>query len=97
MNTSDLVVQLARRLNISQRRARQLLLRYITLLTENLANGRRIVLQGFGSFEIRDIAPREVYLPSSGEKVLIPGRRQVSFHPAKGLKEDVKTWSPPDE
>ena len=92
MNTGELVKELAKRRKISQREARWLLQRYIASITDHLAHGRRVVLQGFGSFDVKWSRAHEGYLPSAGKKMLIPAKRSPQFRPSDKTKQRVKDW-----
>lgn len=94
MNTSELIKKLAEQLKISQKQARELLLLYFGMISKDLAEGKRVVLRGFGSFETKQTKPRKMRLPTRGERVLIPSRRIAQFRPSQILKEEIKSWKP---
>lgn len=92
MNTSELIKELAEQLKISQKQARQLLVLYFDMIGKNLAEGKRVVLRGFGSFEVKRINPRKMRLPASKQPVMIPARKLAQFRPSQLLKEEIQTW-----
>ncbi|MCU7835361.1 MAG: integration host factor subunit beta [gamma proteobacterium symbiont of Taylorina sp.] len=57
--------------------------------TLSLASGERIEIRGFGSFNLRHIAPRKGRNPKTGEEVSLPGRYKTHFKPGKVLRERV--------
>ena len=58
-------------------------------MVDSLAEGKRIEIRGFGSFEVRVRAPREAHNPKTGEKVALDQRRVVHFKPGVKLKSRV--------
>ncbi|MBW2091345.1 MAG: integration host factor subunit beta [Deltaproteobacteria bacterium] len=55
--------------------------------TNALARGENIELRGFGSFHVRDYAPRQARNPGTGETVDLGQRRSVLFKAGKEIKE----------
>lgn len=58
-------------------------------VTETLATGEKIAIQGFGNFSVKDTAARKGRNPSSGAEIDIPAGRKVSFKASDSLKEIV--------
>ena len=56
---------------------------------QSLANGERIEIRGFGSFNLHYKAARTGRNPKTGEKVAIPSRYKAHFTPGKALRERV--------
>ena len=52
---------------------------FLRLLSNILSNGVRVVLSGFGSFEVRDRTQRMGTNPQTHEKMMIPASRVVRF------------------
>lgn len=46
-------------------------------------------IQGFGVFEVVDVAARERRNPRTGESIPIPAHKAVKFRPGKELREAV--------
>jgi integration host factor subunit beta len=61
----------------------------LTQLTEALAQGERIEIRGFGSFELRHRAPRLARNPKTGAAVKLPAKAAVHFKPGKEMKARV--------
>jgi DNA-binding protein HU-beta len=55
-----------------------------------IANGEKITLTGFGSFEVVDTPARTGRNPQTGAPVEIPAGQRVRFKPGKQLKEAVR-------
>ncbi|MCD8356635.1 MAG: HU family DNA-binding protein [Clostridia bacterium] len=58
-------------------------------LGDVLAQGERIALTGFGTFDTKQRAAREVCVPTTGEKAIVPAARVPVFRAAKQLKEKL--------
>lgn len=59
------------------------------LMAESLADGKPVRMQGFGSFETYEAAPRTGRNPQTNEPIEIPGATRVRFSAAKALKSAV--------
>ncbi|MEL0082249.1 MAG: integration host factor subunit beta [Gammaproteobacteria bacterium] len=58
-------------------------------MIDNLANGGRIEVRGFGSFSLNYRKPKMARNPRTGESVPLSGRHVVHFKPGKELREMV--------
>jgi integration host factor subunit beta len=52
-----------------------------------------LALMGFGSFKVRKKKARVGRNPRTGEKILIPEKYSISFHPGKVMKDMVNASS----
>ncbi len=58
-------------------------------ISEALARGERIELRGFGSFTVKERAPRVGRNPRTGETVHVAARLHPHFRSGKGLRERI--------
>lgn len=58
-------------------------------IKETLANGDKVSIAGFGSFEITERAAREGKNPRTGEPLQIPASKAPKFKASKNLKDAV--------
>ena len=58
----------------------------LDLMKESLVRGERVMISGFGNFEVRDKAPRQGRNPQTGEELALNGRRVLTFKPSAVLK-----------
>lgn len=58
-------------------------------MSNTLENGGRVELRGFGSFSIRERAPRKARNPKTGEVVELTSRNAIYFRAGKELREKV--------
>ena len=61
----------------------------LELMSEALANGKRIEIRGFGSFSLHYRPPRMGRNPKTGEAVALAGKNVPHFKPGKDLRERV--------
>jgi nucleoid DNA-binding protein len=53
----------------------------------------RIELRNFGVFEVKQRKPRKARNPRTGEKVMVPAKKVVTFKPGLEMEEKVKKAS----
>ena len=59
-------------------------------IVEGLVADGKVVLPGFGTFEVRARTARTGRNPRTGEKIKIAATKAPAFKPGKGMKEAVK-------
>jgi integration host factor subunit alpha len=79
---------------MSEAEAADLLEVVLELLTSTLCKGEPIIITGFGTFRVRDKQPRRGRNPSTGEAMIIRGRRVVTFRPSLLWKAEVNQGGP---
>ena len=89
MNKTGLASAIAERLGASKKHSEEALTVALDLITEALAEGEKVQLVGFGSFEVRERAPRIGRNPRTKEEVTIPASKAVQFKSGKVLKRAV--------
>ena len=58
-------------------------------MADALAQGERIEIRGFGSFDLHHRAPRIARNPKTGEVVNLPAKVAVHFKPGKEMRDRV--------
>ena len=58
-------------------------------ITEILVDEGHIELRNFGVFKVRERQPRKARNPRTGESVIVPARRTVSFKPGLEMLKKV--------
>ena len=89
MNKSDLVAAMAERSGLSRKNCEAALDVFVGSIENALKNGDKVHLVGFGTFEVKDRAPRVGRNPRTKETVNIPASKHPVFKPGKALKETV--------
>lgn len=62
----------------------------LDILKSGLQSGRKIKITNFGVFEIKSRRGRIGVDPVSGERIMIPARRRLSFRPSEKLQSLVQ-------
>lgn len=89
MNKSELVYEVTNRLDVTRKEAEDVIDCFLDLIAENLANGDKVVLSGFGTFEIRNRVSRSGVNPRTGERIDIPCQKTPAFKVGKILKDKL--------
>jgi len=87
MNKAELVKRMAEIAGTTKVNAEKLLDAFMQAVEEALANGDKVVLVGFGSFQVVTRAEREGRNPKTGEPIKIPAKKVPKFIPGKRLEE----------
>jgi len=90
MTKSDLIKVVAQRAKLTNKTARDTILAVFDVIEENLKKGEKVVVTGFGTFDVRKRAAREGRNPQTGEKIMIPAMRTPTFTAGKTLKRKVR-------
>ncbi|MFN6498193.1 MAG: HU family DNA-binding protein [Nostoc sp. DedQUE01] len=89
MNKGELVDAVAAKANITKKEALEVISTFLEVVTEAVANGEKVTLVGFGSFERRERSEREGRNPKTKETITIPATRVPAFSAGKQFKEKV--------
>ena len=89
MNKAELVIAIADKTQLTRKDAEAALTAAVEAMTAALAEGERVQLVGFGSFEVRYRAERMGRNPKTGVEVPIPASKSPVFRCSKALKDAV--------
>ena len=89
MNKTELVSAMAERLGASKKHSEEALTVALDLITEALAEGEKVQLVGFGSFETKKRAARTGLNPRTKTPVQIAATKIPAFKAGKALKDAV--------
>ncbi len=89
MKKSELVAQLADQNDLSRRQAEKVVDDFLDLIKDELAKGEKVVLSGFGTFEVRTRVARSGRNPRTGEEINVPEQKTPAFKVGKLLKDAV--------
>lgn len=90
LRKNDIASRVSTKLNSKSANGEKALNAVLESIQEALANGDRVVLTGFGSFELRDVKARKVRPirgAQSGELTEVPAHKRVGFSPGTELKK----------
>ena len=89
MKKQELVAAIAQEAEISKKDADKALAAAINAISKALADGDKIQLVGFGTFEVRERAARTGKNPRTGEMIKIAASKVPAFKAGKALKDVV--------
>ncbi len=89
MNKTELVAAIAAKSGLDKAEAVKALKAFEEVVTEELANGGKVQLVGFGTFEVAERAAREGRNPKTKEVMPIPASKAPKFKAGKALKDAV--------
>ena len=89
MNKTELIAAVAEKAEISKKDAEKAVKAFTDVVSEELVNGGKIQLVGFGTFEVSERAAREGRNPQTGETMKIAASKAPKFKAGKALKDMV--------
>lgn len=89
MNKTELVAAVAEKAEVTKKDADKVVTALLDTVTEALAEGDKIQIVGFGTFEVRARDAREGKNPRTGEKITIAASKVPAFKAGKALKDIV--------
>lgn len=89
MNKTELIAAVAEKAEISKKDAEKALKAFTDVITEQLKNGEKVQLVGFGTFEVSERAAREGRNPLTGEAMQIKASKTPKFKAGKALKDEL--------
>ena len=89
MNKGELVAALAAKTELSKKDSEAALNGLLDVIGETIANGEKVQLIGFGTFESKTRPARTASNPRTGEEVKIAASKAPVFKAGKALKDKV--------
>ena len=89
MNKSSLIESLSRKENLAEKKASDIVNLIFKGFTEELKNGGRIEIRGFGSFVVREYGAYTGRNPKTGKNIQVTPKKLPFFKVGKELKERV--------
>ena len=89
MNKRDLVDAVANKSDLDRRSAESAIDAAVEAISGALADGDKVTLPGFGTFEVRERNARTGRNPQTGETIEIAASKAPAFKPASALKTAV--------
>ena len=87
MNKTELIAAIAGQAEVSKKDAEKVLKAFTDVVAEELKNGGKVQLVGFGTFEVSERAAREGRDPLTGETMQIAASKSPKFKAGKALKD----------
>ena len=90
MNKSEWIAATAQASGVTKKDAERVLNAALDTITAALAKGDKVLLTGFGSFEVKARQERVGRNPHTRQSVQIPATKVPTFKPSQNLKEIVE-------
>ena len=90
MTKAELISAVAEKSELTKKDSEKADTAVLEAITEALAEGEKVSLVGFGTFEVKDRVARKGINPRTKEPMDIPASKLPSFKAGKGLKEAVQ-------
>ena len=89
MNKSDIINLVCEKNNLGLSDVEYSIKKIIDFMSENLYQGERVEIRGFGTFSLHTHRSRLARNPKTGDKIALERRNTVHFKPSKELKSRV--------
>jgi DNA-binding protein HU-beta len=89
MNKHELISAIAQKAELSKKDAENALAATVDVISKALAEGDKVQLVGFGTFETRERSARTGKNPRTGETIEIAASKVPAFKPGKALKDII--------
>ena len=86
---NDLVLKIAKEMNMHQTDIKRIVQMTFDGIIEVLATEGRLELRNFGVYEVKTRKPRKARNPRTGEEVMVPSRKSVTFKGGKFMTDRV--------
>ncbi len=90
MTKADLVEHVAKKVNLTNKAAREAVAAVFGGIADALKKGDKVVITGFGTFSVRSRIARKGRNPQTGAPIDIPARKTPGFTAGKALKKTVR-------
>ncbi len=90
MQKTEFIAQVADRAGVPKKQARQIIDTALDLIAEQLQAGERVVLTGFGTFEVRNRQSRQGVNPQTKQAMIIEATQTPGFSASNSLKGIVR-------
>ncbi len=87
MNKTELIAAMAEQAGISKKDAEKALAAFTSVVADEMKNGGKVQLVGFGTFEVSERAAREGRNPLTGDTIKIAASKAPKFKAGKALKD----------
>jgi DNA-binding protein HU-beta len=90
LNKAELVAAVAERTELTKKDSERAVAAVFDAISEALANGEKVQLVGFGTFEVKERGERKGRNPQTREEILIPACKVPGFKAGKTLRKSVQ-------
>jgi len=89
MNKKDIIEAIHAKVGFSKRDTAAIIDKTLELLKSALAEGDSVMISSFGKLSVREKKARKGRNPKTGETIMLPARKVVTFKVSRVLKERI--------
>jgi DNA-binding protein HU-beta len=89
MNKTELIYAIAEKSGLTKKNCETALNATVASIEDALKGGEKVVLVGFGTFEVRSRAARKGRNPQTKQEIQIPASKAPVFKAGKSLKDTI--------
>lgn len=89
LTKADLADNIYEALPIDKQKAAQIVEDYIEIIKDALEKYGKVMLSGFGSYEVKSKPPRRGRNPQTGDSIILRARKVVKFKPSQLLRKAI--------
>ena len=89
MNKTELVEAVSSKAEVTKAESLKVVTATLDAIIEGLAGDGKVILPGFGTFEVRTRSARTGRNPRTGEEIKIAATKAPAFKPGKAMKDAV--------
>ena len=97
LTKADIADSIYSALPVDKQKASQLIELYIDIIKEGLEKDGKVMLSGFGSFEVKEKNARRGRNPQTGDSLTLKERRVVKFKVSQLFKKNLNGQATGDE
>lgn len=90
MNKTQIIEAVAKESGLKKKDAEAAVNAFLTSIETALAEGEKVQIVGFGTFEVKAREERQGRNPATGETITIPASKHPAFTAGKALKAALK-------
>lgn len=94
LTKADLADAIFTKLTLDKHKASEIVEDWIELIKLGLEQDRKVMISGFGVFEVKSKHARPGRNPHTGERILLDARENVKFKPSPILRKQVNGEEP---
>ncbi len=90
----ELIHQIAARAGMNLKETNKVIDAFTEIVREDVSKGQEVRLMGFGTWNLRNVAPRRVKSIRGGQQITIPARKRVGFSVGAVLSKAAQHHQP---
>lgn len=93
LTKADIADSIFTLLKLDKHKASDVVEDYIELIKEGLEKDGKVMLSGFGCYEVKEKPPRRGRNPQTGDSIILRARKVVKFKPSQLLRKAINNYN----